>query len=65
MQPEYVTAHLASGDFPAIVTSNNPDGTKNLCVFTNTDCVFRMSVGKYVAEVDDTDDDKVGYWSVG
>lgn len=63
MTPRFVTAHLLSGDFPALVTQANPDSTLNLTVFTNGDIVYRNSATRYVPEPDDTDDDKIGMWT--
>lgn len=63
MNPRYVTAHLLSGDFPAIVTRTNQDGSLNLTVFSDSDIVYRNGVSEYVPEADDEDADKIGMWS--
>lgn len=63
MEARFVTAHLLSGDFPALVTQANPDGTLNLTVFANADIVYRLSAVQYVAETDDEEADKIGMWS--
>lgn len=63
MQPRYVTAHLLSGDFPAIVTRDNGDGSLNLTVFADGDIVHRNSVSRYIPEPDDDENDKIGMWS--
>lgn len=63
MTPRWVTAHLQSGNFPALVTQANPDGTLNLAVFTNTDTIYRQMVTQYVPETDDDEADKIGMWS--
>lgn len=63
MNPKWVTAHLMSGNYPALVTRENPDGTLNLTVFSDADIVYRTSASRYVPEPDDDDNDKIGMWS--
>lgn len=63
MQPRFVTAHLLSGDYPAIVTRENDGGTLNITVFADGDLVYRNGVSEYVREPDDDDEDRVGMWS--
>lgn len=63
MNPQWVTAHLASGDFPALVVRSNPDGSKNVQVFTDTEMIGRMSMQEYLPDPDDDEDTKVGMWS--
>lgn len=62
---DWVTAHLGSGDAPALVTRVNVDDTVSLTVFAVGEVVHRDNVAEYVPEPDDEDVDKVGYWSVG
>lgn len=63
MNPRFVTAHLLSGDFPALVTQDNGAAGLNLAVFTNAEVIHRMNVQQYVPEADDTEDDRIGMWS--
>ena len=60
----WVTAHLGSGDAPALVTRANPDGTVSISIFVVGDVVYRDNVAMYVPEPDDEDHDKIGYWSL-
>jgi len=64
MTPKFVTAHTAAGDYPAIVTRDNGDGTLNLMAFTDAGVVNRMSVREYEYDTDDEAGDKIGYCSV-
>lgn len=63
MQPRFVTIHLLSGDYPAMVTRDNGGDVFNLTVFADADIIYRNSVAKYVPEIDDDDADKIGMWS--
>jgi hypothetical protein len=51
------------GMSPAMVTRVNGDGTMSLTVFLVGETTYRDNVQEYVAEADDSDDEKVGYWS--
>jgi hypothetical protein len=46
-----------------MVTRVNGDGTMSLTVFLVGETTYRDNVQEYVAEADDSDDEKVGYWS--
>lgn len=63
MNPKWVTVHLKSGDFPGLVTRENPDGSKNVQVFTDGDIIPRMGMTEYLPDPDDDEDAKYGYWS--
>jgi hypothetical protein len=63
MEPQFVTAHLQTGDYPAVVTRANPDGTLNLAIFSDGGVVHRMGVSRYEPDPDDVDEDKIGYWT--
>lgn len=63
MNPKFVTCHLQSGDFPAIVTRDNGDDTLNVMIFTDGGVVNRMGVKRYVEDVDDVPEDKYGFYS--
>lgn len=60
---EWVTAHLAVGDAPALVTRTNDDNTVSLTVFAVAQIIYRDNVAMYEFEDGDEDEDKVGYWS--
>lgn len=55
--------HLLSGDYPALVTRENQDGSLNLTIFGDADIVYRNSAHRYVPEADDDENDKIGMWS--
>lgn len=63
MVGNWVTAHLGSGDAPALVTRANADGTASLTIFTVGDILYRDNVSGYEPEPDDEEQDKIGYWS--
>lgn len=59
----WVTAHLASGNQPAVVTRGNVDGSASLTIFAVGEVLFRDNVKRYVYEEGDEESDKVGYFS--
>lgn len=63
MVGNWVTAHLASGDAPALVTRANADGSASLTIFAVGEELHRDNVREYVPEDGDEDSDKIGYWS--
>lgn len=63
MVPKWVTMHLPSGDFPALVVVENGDGTLNLTVFAIHDTYYRDMVREYVPKLDDEPEDRYGFYS--
>lgn len=63
MVGNWVTAHLASGDQPAIVTRVNEDQSVSLTIFAVGEMVYRDNVKPYVWEDGDEEADKVGFFS--
>lgn len=59
----WVTAHMASGDQPAVVTRGNPDGSASLTIFGVGEMVFRDNVHRYEFDEDDLPEDKIGFFS--
>lgn len=62
---QWVTAHLKSGDYPAVVTRANVDESVSITVFKPGEMVFADNVGVYVPDEDDEPEDRVGFFSIG
>lgn len=62
---DWVTAHLAVGDAPAIVTRFNQDESVSLTIFSVGTIIHRDNVKEYVFEAGDEPEDKVGFYSNG
>lgn len=66
MKPgEWITAHMRSGDYPAIITRVNTDGTVSLTAFKPGEILHADNILRYVAMEDDEQEDKAGMWSEG
>ena len=65
---EWITAHFKSGDYPAVVTRVNGDGTVSLTAFKPAEIVHADNVMEYKGGLDDVDGDdeaRYGTWTRG